>query len=127
MPCFVHVSGGELVAHRGQLWSHHGHQMFTQHQSLFRPLRRHKRRAGEPNAARHLLEAAVPLSLGFHQPLVWGWCECVRGQSVRGVFWSGPLGLEGLVDELSARDARETLSLPLALRGEPCICGALIP
>lgn len=101
--------------------------MFTQHQSLFRPFWRHERRAGEPNAARHLLEAAVPLSLGFHQPLVRGQCECVRGQSVRGVFWSGPLGLEGLVDELSARDAGETLSLPLALRGDPCICGTLIP
>lgn len=129
LPCFVRVGGGELIADRGLLWSHHGHQLFTrtQHQSLFCPFRRHKWWAGEPDAAPRLLEATVPFSLRFHQPLIRGRRECVRGQSVRGVWGSGPLGLEGLVDELSARDASRTLTLPLPLHGKPYICRTLIP
>lgn len=47
----------------------------------------------------------------------------MRGQGVWGVCGGGPVALQGLVDELPPRDAE----LPLALGGDPSICGALVP
>ena len=129
LPCFFHVGGGELITDGGVLHPHHGHQLFAgaQHQSLFGPLRWHQGHAAEPDAAPCLLEATVPLTLRFHQPLIRGRGECTRGQGVRGVFRSGPLCLGGLVDQLSARDANQTLTIPWNLQGNPRICGTLIP
>lgn len=41
--------------------------------------------------------------------------------------WSGPLCLERWVEQLSARNAKKTLTVPLVLQGNTCICGTFIP
>lgn len=95
---FVHVGGWELITDWGLLRTNHGHQLLAraQHEGFLGPLGRHEWCTSQS----HLLEATIPLPLCLHlcHRLVKGWSQRVRGQGMRGVWGSGPLGLGGLVE-----------------------------